>query len=62
MIRETNNSNLYVNRALFLSQLGDDEEAIRDLERALKINPRNYIAYFNLFSILTKLVEDEEAF
>jgi tetratricopeptide (TPR) repeat protein len=56
-----NNSNLYVNRALFLSQLGHDEEAIRDIEKAIKINPRNYIAYFNLFSILTKLVEDDEA-
>ncbi len=61
MRTETNNSNLYVNRALFHSQLGNDEEAIRDIEKAIKINPRNYIAYFNLFSILTKLIEDEDA-
>lgn len=44
-------SMLYCNRALFLSQLGQDLEAMEDLSLALRLNPLNYIAYFNLASL-----------
>lgn len=62
LVHDPNNSNLYSNRALFLAQLGDDIEATKDLDLSLKINPRNYIAYFNLFSIQTRNKEDFSAF
>jgi tetratricopeptide (TPR) repeat protein len=45
---------LYIDRALFYSQLGEDLSAMNDLEKAIDINPYNYIAYFNLFSVLTR--------
>lgn len=45
------NSNLLLNRALFLSQLQNHEEARNSTIQALQLNPRNYIAYFNLFSL-----------
>ena len=48
------NSMLHLNRALFLSQLGMDSEGINDLQICLKFNPRNHIAYFNLFSIQSR--------
>ena len=56
------NSNLYTNRALFLAQLNNDEEALKDLHLALSINPRNYISYFNIFSIKIKQELDQEAY
>lgn len=33
-----------------------------DLEKAIEMNPFNYLAYFNLFSVLTRCNEDWEAF
>lgn len=53
---------LYTNRALFYSQLGEDLAAMDDLENAIKKDPYNYIAYFNLFSVLTRNNEDLEAY
>lgn len=54
IMSDPSNPNLYLNRALFLSQMGMDGEAIGDLEICLSLNPRSHIAYFNLFSIQTR--------
>jgi tetratricopeptide (TPR) repeat protein len=59
---DPDNSMLLSNRALFNSQLGLNPEAVHDLHAALRINPLNYIAYFNLFSIQTLNNEDHEAY
>ena len=48
------NSMLHLNRALFLFQLGMDREGINELQICLELNPRNHIAYFNLFSVQSR--------
>lgn len=47
-----NNSALYSNRALFHSQLGNIDSAVDDLIKSIEFNYLNYVAYFNLFSLL----------
>ena len=54
IIKYPTNSMLHLNRALFLFQLGMDGEGIHDLQVCLKLNPRNHIAYFNLFSVQSR--------
>ncbi len=48
---EHRNSNLYLNRGVFYSQMQRYDDAKRDIHKAVMLNPRNYIAYFNLFSL-----------
>lgn len=49
--KDRENSLLYCNRGLFFAQLGENETAARDLEKAIELNHLNYLAYFNLFSL-----------
>jgi len=56
------NSNLHLNSAVFRSQLEEDEQALEDINSSLELNPRNYIAYFNKFSLQYRNNNDNEAF
>ena len=56
------NSNLHLNSAVFRSQLEEDQKALQDIQNSLDLNPRNYIAYFNKFSLQYKNSDDSEAF
>ncbi len=53
---------LLINKALFHSQLSEDEKAIAVLEQAIELNPCSYLAYFNLASIQIRNNQDAEAF
>ena len=55
------NSNLHVNRAIFYSQLDQDQQAIDEIRTALELNPHNYIAYFNRFSLEFRNCQDSDA-
>lgn len=52
ILQDETNSLLFSNRGLFYAQLGENELAAGDLNRAIKLSHLNYVAYFNLFSLL----------
>lgn len=60
--KDQENSQLYCNRGLFFAQLGENDSAKKDLEKAILLNHLNYLAYFNLFSLQFRSGEDEKAF
>jgi len=45
---------MFGNRALFYIQTGQLEYAYEDLVHSLELNHLNYIAYFNMFSLLIR--------
>ena len=56
-----NNPMLLANRGIFLSQMNEDDQALIDIGKSLELQPLNYIAYFNLFSIYMKDSQEDKA-
>ena len=44
-------SALFSNRAIAYYHLKEPHTSLEDLEKAIRINHQNFIAYFNIFSI-----------
>lgn len=47
-----NNAHLFINRALSQASLGNLNFAYSDLLKAIKLDHLNFVAYFNLASLL----------
>jgi tetratricopeptide (TPR) repeat protein len=62
LLKNPTNSSLLLNRALFHSQMNEDQYAMVDIRSALVSNPHNYLAYFNMFSLQYRNHDDLNAF